>query len=72
VIEYDVEGEGLATAIRSALRDKARLKEMALAARAHVQENLLLFPIANHILEAGFSAWKDRHAAKVDSDVRAN
>lgn len=67
VIEYDVEGEGLATVIRSALHDKARLKEMALAARAHVQANLLLAPIASHILEAGFSAWKGQCAAKVCS-----
>lgn len=55
LIQYDIEGDGLVRAVEAALADKQRLKQMALAAREHVQTHLLLRPLASHIIETGLS-----------------
>ena len=56
LIHYDIEGDGLARAVEAALADKDRLKQMALAARAHVKTHLMLRPLASHIIEAGLTS----------------
>lgn len=55
LFQYDIEGDGLARAVEAALADKDRLKQMALAARAHVKTHLMLRPLASHIIETGLS-----------------
>lgn len=55
LIQYDVEGDGLARAVEAALADKARLQEMAIAAREHVKTHLTLPALADHIIETGLS-----------------
>lgn len=55
LIQYDIEGDGLARAVQSALADKERLKQMAFAAREHVNTHLTLQAMARHIIEAGLS-----------------
>jgi hypothetical protein len=55
LIQYDLEGDGLARAVEAALADKERLKQMALAARDHVNTHLTLDAMAHHIIETGLS-----------------
>lgn len=55
LIQYDIEGDGLARAVEAALADKERLKQMALAARDHVNRHLTLDALARHIIETGLS-----------------
>jgi hypothetical protein len=55
LIQYDLEGDGLARAVQSALADKARLKQMAFAARDHVNAHLTLEAMARHVIETGLS-----------------
>jgi len=55
LIQYDIEGNGLARAIETALADKERLQQMALAAREHVKTHHTLRALASHIIETGLS-----------------
>ena len=55
LIQYDIEGDGLARAVETALADKDRLKQMALAAREHVKTHHTLRALAGHIIETGLS-----------------
>jgi hypothetical protein len=55
LIQYDLEGDGLARAVQSALADKERLKQMAFAARDHVNTHLTLQAMASHIIETGLT-----------------
>jgi Glycosyl transferases group 1 len=55
LIQYDLEGDGLARAVQSALADKERLKQMAFAARDHVNTHLTLHAMARHIIETGLA-----------------
>ena len=58
LIQYDIEDDGLALAVESALADKDRLRRMALAARDHVNTHLTLQPLVRHIIETGLAAGK--------------
>ncbi len=60
LIQYDIEGDGLARAVEAALADKDRLKQMALAASEHVKTHLMLRPLASHIIETGLSFRKTK------------
>jgi hypothetical protein len=55
LFQYDIEGDGLARAVESALADKERLKRMAFAAREHVNAHLTLTAFARHVIETGLS-----------------
>ncbi len=55
LIQYDIEADGLLRAVQAALADKARLKQMAVAAREHVTTHLSLPALARHIIETGLS-----------------
>jgi hypothetical protein len=51
LFEYDVEPGGLTRAIEHALADKARLRQMAAAAREHVLKHHTMRSIVDHVLQ---------------------